>query len=200
MRYTRVIYILSLYGIFFSSLLLPDVACASEGHLDWTNFTYRIINLVIFVGLLYFIASKRIRTFFGERKARIYSEFEVSAKEKQEAQKALEEVKKKIKQLESECSVILLQAQEEALALKKAMLEEAEREVEKITSYAQKRMATEQEKMKQKLIVEIAERIYQDVESKLQGTLTSSMQKEILHSSIQKVVTFEKEISSKTLC
>lgn len=201
MKYTQALYI-SYFGtiVVSSLLLLPSFAFASEGHLDWTNFTYRILNLLFFVGIIYVLAGKKIRAFFKERRQSIYDDFEIIAKEKEEVQQSLKEIKEKMKRLEEERTAILVRAEEDALAMRRKMLEEAEHEVQRIIQDAYKKMVIEQEKVKQELIVEIADRIYQQVEHTLQTTLTPSLQKEIIDSSIQKVVTFEKEITSKTLC
>lgn len=192
---------LSLIAILtFVLSLSSSVAFAAEGHLDWNNFAYRVGNLVIFIALIYFFAGKKILAFFQERKERILHDFESIAHEKKQIETTLHEIKEKLKHVEEERTAILIRAEEEAFAIKNTMLEEAHIEAKKILDYANKKMFIEQEKMKQMLITELSQRIYEEVEKELTQKLSLSTQKQILHNSIKKVVAFEKEINSKTLC
>ena len=200
MKYTQLIYLVYFCVFLFGSILgIPMIAFASEGHLDWTNFIYRVLNLFAFIGIIYFVAGKKISSFFKNRKKSIREDFTMIEQQKKDVSEALKEIKKKVELVEDERVAILSHAQKEALALKDAMLKEAELEIERIADKTHQRMMREQEKVKQQLIKEVADRIYVEVENRLQEMLTPSMQKQILHSSMQKVVTFEKEIGSKTL-
>lgn len=200
MKYTQLIYLVYLCVFLFGSILgIPMIAFASEGHLDWTNFIYRVLNLFAFIGIIYFVAGKKISSFFKNRKKSIREDFTMIEQQKKDVSETLKEIKKKVELVEDERVAILSHAQKEALALKDAMLKEAELEIERIADKTHQRMMREQEKVKQQLIKEVADRIYVEVENRLQEMLTPSMQKQILHSSMQKVVTFEKEIGSKTL-
>lgn len=198
--YKQRVFICSVFCTLCIIVLSPHMVFASDGHLDWTNFTYRVVNFIAVIAIMYVVGGKKIRAFFEQRKAQIVSDFENIAREKHDIVCALEDIKTKMKKVEEERTMILMRAEEEALALKELMLADVEEEVKKITQYAQRKMEIEQEKMKHALIAELAERIYEEVEQRLHTSLSPALHKEIVHSSIKKVVAFEKEINSKTLC
>nr|BAA83609.1 F1F0-ATPase b subunit [Desulfovibrio vulgaris] [Nitratidesulfovibrio vulgaris str. 'Miyazaki F'] len=103
-------------------LVTAGVALASEGggehHADWGNFAFRVANFVIFIGIIYWAAGKKIVGFFSGRRKGIEQELNDLESRKAEAAKNLADVERRIANLEQERQSILAEyrAQGEAMA------------------------------------------------------------------------------------
>ncbi|MDE7012725.1 MAG: F0F1 ATP synthase subunit B, partial [Mailhella sp.] len=51
---------------------VADFAYASDGHeLPWGNFALRMLNVAIFLGILWYAVSKLVKTFLARNKAQL---------------------------------------------------------------------------------------------------------------------------------
>ena len=105
------------------ALLTAAVAFASDGHAEGEqssgmNFVWRLLNIAVFVGILYKLVGAKAKTFFIGRRDGIRTELEDLEARKTEAELHLVEIKKRIANLEAERAAILqgtsfeIQAQE----------------------------------------------------------------------------------------
>ncbi len=95
-------YIISVIFVF-----IPVVSFAAESSGIEPRMGWRIINFVVFVGILYYFLRKPVAEFFRTRKETIKEELEEAERLQIEAEKLLEETKEKLDKLELEIKNIL---------------------------------------------------------------------------------------------
>ena len=127
--------------------LSVGVALASEGGeehaLPWGNYILRLINFGIFVGIIWYLAGKKIAAFFGGRRSQIKKDLDDLEVRQNEASKRLKDVEQSIANLETERKSLLDEARAQGEALKASIIEKARKDAEQIK--AQARMSAEHE-------------------------------------------------------
>ena len=100
----------------------------------WTSPTGfpKLINLLIFLGILYFFLRRPVREFFAQRLASVRHMLERAAKEKEAATMKMAELDTRLNRLGAELSGIREQANREAAAERERMKAETERDIEKL--------------------------------------------------------------------
>jgi F-type H+-transporting ATPase subunit b len=88
------------------------------------------INLLLFIGLLYFLLRKPTREFFEQRFASIRGSLQKAAREKEEAAAKLKEIDQRLERLGSELANMREETAREAEAERARLEEETRREVE----------------------------------------------------------------------
>jgi F-type H+-transporting ATPase subunit b len=174
-------------------LLMAGIAVASEhgGGGDsskWMNLVYRVINFVIVVGIIYKLMGKRIAQFFSSRTYQIETELKDLDARRDEAEKKLKEVERRIANLEQEREEILAAAKEQGEALKVQIIEKAKQTAEQIK--AQARLSAEQEaKMAYEAVkAELADKIAEAAEKIVSEKLTEEGHKALINDYLTRVV------------
>ncbi len=98
----------------------------------------KAVNLVIFLGLLYFLLRKPAREFFTTRLAEVRATLQQAAKEKDAATAKMAELDGRLSRLDTELAEIKSQAQREAAAERERLQVEAQRDAEKIRVTSQR--------------------------------------------------------------
>ena len=174
-------------------VLCATAALASEGgggehHLNWWNFTLRVINFVIFAGLLYYFGAKKISQFFGGRRKQIETQLHDLDERKAKAEARLAEVEKSIASLAAEKAKILEEYRAQGEALKAAIVDKAEQDAAKIRAQAETGAAQEGVYKLRELRAEIAEMVVEAAEKLLQDKLTAEEQAKLIDKYLTKVV------------
>ncbi len=126
----------------FITIILPVVVYASseggvEPHMGW-----RVINFILFVGVLYYFLRKPAAEFFRSRKEGIKKELEEAKRLQEEAEKLFEETKKKLEALEDEIKNILDTFESMAENEKQQILKEVENVIKRITASIEEEKAS----------------------------------------------------------
>lgn len=121
--------------------LCAATAFASEGGggehaLPWMNFILRWINFILFVGLLWYFAGKKVKDFFVGRQRTIKKDLEDLDQRRIEAEKQLNEVEQSIANIEQEKQAIMDKARDDGEAAKAAIIAKAKESAEKIRAQA----------------------------------------------------------------
>lgn len=173
-------------------VLCATVALASEGggehHLNWTNFVLRVINFVIFAGLLYYFGAKKIAAFFGGRRKQIETQLHDLDERKTKAEARLAEVEKSIANLAAEKAKILDEYRAQGEALKAAIIDKAEQDAAKIRAQAETGAAQEGVYKLRELRAEIAELVIEAAEKILKEKLSPEEQAKLIDKYLTKVV------------
>jgi F-type H+-transporting ATPase subunit b len=100
----------------------------------WTSPTGfpKLINLVIFLGILYYLLRRPMREFFAQRLASVRQMLERAAKEKEAATMKMTELDVRLNRLDAELAGIREQANREAAAERERMKAETERDIGKL--------------------------------------------------------------------
>ncbi len=169
-------------------VLLESPALAADGELPWGNFAWRMLNIVIFVGVLYKLMGKKAKAFFSGRKADITKELKDLQTRREEAKKKLLELETSIGNLEEERKAILEESKVQAEASKKAILEEAERQAEQILATAKRTAESEGRTILADVRAAIADEIIAATEKTLESKLDNAQHGKLITNSLTKVV------------
>jgi F-type H+-transporting ATPase subunit b len=106
----------------------------------WTSPTGfpKLVNLIIFFGLLFYLLRKPAREFFKQRFKSVREMLERAAKEKESASAKMAELDTRLNRLDAELAEIKSQAQQEAQAERERVKVETERDLERIRVAAQR--------------------------------------------------------------
>lgn len=132
-----VLFVLALAGLAHAS------GDAGEHGLPWGNYLLRVVNFAIFVGIIWYLAGKKIASFFGGRRNQIKKDLDDLEVRQNEAAKRLKDVEQSIANLDAERKALLDEARAQGEALKAAIIEKARKDSEQIK--AQARMSSENE-------------------------------------------------------
>ncbi len=109
---------------------------ASEG-LDPLGIP-KLVNLIIFVGILYYLLRKPARAFFARRLADVRSTLDRAAKDKETATTKLKDIDARLARLEVEIAEIQAQTDHEAEAERARIQRDTEKEAERLRQLAKR--------------------------------------------------------------
>ena len=117
---------------------LPDLHPLLLSGSFWTSPTGfpKLINLTIFLTILYLLLRKPTREFFRQRLASVRETLDRAAREKQQATEKMAELDARLNRLDADLREIKTQSDRDAGAERTRMDAEARREVEKIREMA----------------------------------------------------------------
>jgi len=187
----------SLIFIFITGMVLvgSGTVLAAEGSggngfipADWQDFILRMINLVLFLAVIYMLAGNKIKDFFSGRRAQISDELQNMEDRKKEAEKKLQEVEKSIANIEQERQEILDQAKQQGEALKKSIVDKAHEDAERIRQQATVKSSQEFQQAIDYLRSELAEEVIKSAEQIIQQRMGKEEQEKLIDNYLTKVV------------
>lgn len=177
-----------LFVFLFLTVFVPDVF-ANEAHEPrWGDFAYRVVNFVLFFGILWYFTRKLITNYFKGRRQNIQDTFDNLDTRRAAAQKKLSEVEKHIKNLEAERKAILDESRAQAEALKKTILDDAKRQAEQIVQQARVTAENEGRSILSQVRSTMADEIVDAAEKLLRENLGHAEHKKLITNSLSKVV------------
>lgn len=176
-----VVLVLISAGLFWASAGVEAMA-------KWRDLAWRIINFIIFVGILYLAAGKRIVQMLTSRRQQIRDDLEGLDFRREEADKKLRQVEAQIKDLDAQREKILADFQAQGESLKKAILAQAEEKAKQIKAQAQTAAAQEYKLATEKLRDELSEMIIEAAEKMIQRQLTKENHEKLIQQSLTRVV------------
>ncbi len=165
-----------------------DALAAGSGPEAWKDFGWRVLNLVLFLGIVYKLAGKRIKEFFSGRKESIRNELQELEDRKANAAKELQRVEDSIAGLDQERQAILDEAQKQGQAAREAILAKAHEDAEKIKEQARVKAEQETQLMLESLRAEMADKIIESAEKMLSEKLSKKEQEKLVDKYLTKVV------------
>ncbi|HWQ34585.1 MAG TPA: ATP synthase F0 subunit B [Blastocatellia bacterium] len=148
----------------------------------------KTVNLIIFLGALYFLLRKPMREFFRQRYTEIRASLERAAREKETASARLAEIDARLNKLDAEIADIRTQAEREAAAERERIETQARQEAEKLRAMAQREIESAKNSALAELqqftatqAVELAEKIIRreltpDDDARLVGRISHEIQ------------------------
>jgi F-type H+-transporting ATPase subunit b len=175
------------------ALLTAAVAFASDGHAEGgqsagMNFVWRLLNIAIFVGILYKLVGNKAKAFFTGRRDGIRTELEDLDARKTEAERHLVEIKQRIANLEAECKAILEESKAQAAQLKAAIMAEAHKQADQVREQALRAAENEGKAAMEQLRAALADEIVTAAEALLQTKLDGARHDKLINNSLTKVV------------
>lgn len=173
-------------------LAFVGVASANAGvedeGLPWGNFLLRVVNILIFLGIIWYATGKIIKKFFVGRRASIVTEMEELDRLKKEAAAHLAEVERRVAGVEAECRALLEEGRAQAESLKAAILAEAEKQAAQIVEQARRSAEQEGKAELDAIRARMADDIVAAVEKGLVERLDAAEQQKLIDNSLTKVV------------
>lgn len=154
----------------------------------WKDFMWRIINFVIFIGILYLVAGKRVGQMLTSRRQQIRDDLENLDRRREEADKKLRHVEAQIKDLDAQREKVLADFQAQGENLKKAIIIQAEEKAKQIKAQAQTAAAQEYKLATEKLRDELSGMVVEAAEKMIQSQLTKENHEQLIQQSLTRVV------------
>ena len=155
---------------------------------SWNNLIWRILNVVLFAGALFYLVGKKVVAFFRNRTETIARELAGLEDRKAEAERNLEAIGRRIERLEEERRAILAEYEEQGQALKEAILAQAEKAAARILSQARASARNEVNAALDAMRARMAEEIIRATERLLAEKLTPAEHARLIDVYLAKVV------------
>ena len=173
----------------FLVLAAVGTAQAAEGHVtNWPDLGWRVLNIVLVVGVLWLLAGKKIATFFSGRKTGIETEFADLEARKAKAHADLEAVEQRIAGLENERNTILAEYRARGEAVKAEIIARAQESAAQIHIQAKQSAQSEIDQALDALRTELADQLAKAAREALTASLTEKDHEKLIDASINKVV------------
>jgi F-type H+-transporting ATPase subunit b len=173
-------------------LALQGICWASEGggggHLNWTDFAYRLVAFVLLVGILTKLLKKPISSFLTSRREDIKKLLAELESKRLEAEQRSADQKAKLAALEEETKKIVAELVAEGEAERRKIIESAEKQAEYIKQQAQLAIQQEIKAARESLQQEISEATVAAAETLLRKNLKSADQDRLVRDFMARVV------------
>jgi F-type H+-transporting ATPase subunit b len=175
-------------------VLTSAVASASEGggHEDtvkmWIDFAWRIFNFGLLVWFLYWVAAKKIKEFFFERRDNIKAAIENKITEKEETEKKFREYSLRLDKATEEIKGIFEMIKAQGLTEKEKIIEDAKKAAAKMIEDTQARMEQELKAARNQLRSEAAELSVAMAEELLKKNINQELHENMVKDYLDKVV------------
>ncbi len=170
-------------------LAIADFAYASDAHqIPWGNFSLRLLNFAIFIGILWYFAGKAIKAFIAKHQATAKDDLEIASSLKKKAESDLALVEEKLRTVENECKKLLADGKAQAEAIKASIISDAEKQAERIIEQA--KLAAEQDAKTEieKIKAQLADEIIANMEKEIIARLDKTEHNKLIEKSLSKVV------------
>jgi F-type H+-transporting ATPase subunit b len=172
-------------------LATPVMVFASSGEADmaklWKGFGYRVLVFVIFFAVLYKLLKKPILNVLDNRTKDIEKAIADAKEASENAKTELTNYEIKMKGFESDLETMKEKSLKAADAEKQLILEDAEKQIEKLQQFAENLIDSEARKAKEDIKKEAVAKALEAVSEKLEKDLTPAKQKELLNEYIKKI-------------
>jgi F-type H+-transporting ATPase subunit b len=183
---------------FLLSVLLVILTCAvtyaseaggEESHTKTLiDFGWRMLNFVILIWFLYWVAAKKIKEFFYDRRQNIKTNVEETIAEKEETEKKFNEYSAKLDKATEEINNIFEMIKAQGLVEKGKIIEDAKIAAEKMKEDAQARMEQELKAARNRLRAEAAQLSVEMAEELLKKNITPEHHDYMVKDYLDKVV------------
>ena len=182
MRYINVLAVTILIS------LTASVAYASEGELPWGNFSLRMLNVAIVIGIIWYVAGKKIKSFLKDHREAAINALEEAKQIKKEAIAQLEEAESRLRSIERECNKLIEEGKKQGEAIRVMIIAEAEQHAARLLEQA--KQAAEHEGMQERALIQakMADEIIANVEKEISSRLDKSEHLRLVDKSLSKVV------------
>ena len=183
-------FILPLVIAFAALVAIPAGAMASEGHAAprWGDFGWRVLNFVIFAGILWYFVGGLAKRFFKNRREGIKNALDDLDGRRKTAKEQLASVETRIANLNAEREAILAESRQQAEALKQGIVEEAHRQAAQIVEQARLTAENEGRAIFAEVRASIADEIVNAAEKALVAKLNAAEHDKLIANSLKKVV------------
>ncbi|MFC3847499.1 hypothetical protein ACFOPX_02965 [Helicobacter baculiformis] len=147
----------ALFGFLCGSVFL----WGAEGHgIAQTDIVLRMINFVLFIGLVWYFISGSLKRMLEQRRAKIASKLNALQEQRQTIKEEKERALKALEQARQEASQIISNAKQEAFLLTQKHEQKTKNAVEKLLKDNQKLKDKEVLKIQQEVVAELLDTLF----------------------------------------
>ncbi len=171
-------------------LLLTSAAfAAGDAHGPrWGDFGWRVLNFILFAAILWKFVGKLAVNYFTGRKEGIAQKFADLDAQREAAKQGLDEIERRIANLDAERKAILEESMAQAEAGKQAIIAEAHKQADQILEQARRSAENEGRVVLQQVRAVIADEIVDAAEKVLVSKLDADKHSKLITNSLTKVV------------
>lgn len=178
--------------IAFALLMAPDVHAAAGGGEDHgkelVDFAWRVVNMIVLVGFLYWLLAQKIKEFFIGRREGIKSALEQAKIAKEEAEQKYREYTEKLDKATEEITGISDMIKAQGLAEKERIIEDARKAAQKMKEDTQARLEQEFKQASNLLRAEAVKLSVEMAEELLKRNITAADHDAMVKDYLDKVV------------
>lgn len=183
--------ILALPAALAMTFFFSTVAFASEGTgtaNQWINLALRIVNILIFVGIIWKFGGKAIKGALCGRREKLANELKELEARKIQAEAELAAMKDRVAKVEADCEAVMEEYRVQAEMQRTAIIEKANAAARHITEQAKHTAESEMRLIVADMRAELAELVANAAEKKLLQTLDNAEQEKLIDKYLTKVV------------
>lgn len=169
-------------------LITVSTAFAADGELRWADLGWRVLNIILFVAILWKFTGKLIVNFLTGRREGIAKNLDDLQQRRMDAKARLAEVEKSIADLATERQAILDESRAQAEAAKNIIIADAHRQAEQIMEQAKRNAQNEARGVLMQVRATIADEIVDAAEKVLESKLDEAKHDKLINNSLTKVV------------
>lgn len=154
----------------------------------WGDFGWRILNLVVFAGILWYFIGGLAKRFFKGRRQLIRQSLDDLEERRAKAKEHLAAVETRIARLDEEREAILAESRVQAENLKQGIMAEARRQAAQIVEQARLTAENEGRSVLAEVRAAIADEIVDAAEKALREKLKAGEHEKLIANSLNKVV------------
>lgn len=171
-------------------LLVAQPAFAAPGEASgfpWLTWGVSVVNLLIFIGIIYKAGGAGITEFFKKRRATLLENLDEARELREEAQARLEEYSARLDSLEAERKTLLEEYHMQGEREKKRIIEDAKAQVDKMRADAKTSVEQEIKKAVASLERQMVEQAVEQAETIARDQLDAGSQKTLLDNYAQEL-------------
>jgi len=142
-------------------LVSSGVVFASEGSGE-TDIIPRVVNFLIFAGIIYYLLADFTKNFFSKRSEGIMAKLNSIQEKVKESKQQKEEAILKVKKAERIAEEIIATAKKEALMISENINKSLENDLALLSKHYEEQVGLENRKMKRAVVVEVLQDTFKD--------------------------------------
>ncbi len=150
-------------GLVAVSLFANEHAAATHVSISDTDFIPRVINFVIFAGILWYLLADKVKTFYANRSQSIADSFAEVENKLRESKSQKEALKAELKEANKKAEEIITTAKKEAELIKSKVIENAKAEIAMLHRQFEEQKAYEESKMKKEVVEAYLKNLVKDI-------------------------------------
>jgi len=143
--------------------LFANEQAAAHVSISDTDFIPRVINFVIFAGILWYLLADKVKTFYANRSKAIADAFNEVENKLKESQAQKEALKAELEEAHKKAEEIIATAKKEVEIIKAKIIENAQNEIELLNRQFNEQKAYEEAKMKKEVIENYLNNLVKDI-------------------------------------
>lgn len=177
-----------LFGVLWITAAHASGGGGSHEGPSWFNFTWRVVNFTILIGVLYWLLGKKVKEFFAGRREGIQKALAEAVTAREEAQRKFQEYDAKLTKATGEIEQISEVIKSQGSAEKERLIEDAKKASEKMREDARARMEQEFSKASRELQMEAVRLSTRMAEELLKKNIRTDDHEALVKDYIEKVV------------